>query len=87
MKTNKIKEELIEGKARRLIKDRLSRSVINWDVPIDLRNSISQEKHFQTFVSLGKWKNNDKKFILISQEGHLIYLEKEIVKLLWEAVK
>jgi hypothetical protein len=80
-------EELKEGKAKRILKDGLSKKEISWDVPADLKNNINQDNYFKTFVSLGRWKNNVKKFILISQQGVLIYLEKDIVKKLWDAVK
>jgi len=89
MKTEKeIELKLKEGKARRILRDdKLSEKEISWEVPYDLIENINQKNHFQTFISLGRWRNTNEKFILISKEGVLIYLEKEVVKKLWESLK
>lgn len=77
------------GKARRTInqgKD-LSLKEIGWNVPIDLRTKTKRENPFELWISLGKYKDSKTKFILIMQEGTFIYLEKEIVKKMWESLK
>ena len=79
-------EKLNLHKARRIINKGLSKKEIPWNVPINLKNSINQNNYFNQFISLGKWENNNKKFILLTYKGELIYFEKEIVEAMWRAV-
>lgn len=78
---------MMENKAFRILSGKkLSKRFIEWDVPADLLKHINRENHFETYVSIGEWKNNKEKFILICQEGKLIYLEEEIIKKLTKKI-
>lgn len=81
--------ELNLHKARRILGDSVDLSLheISWEAPVELYNKINRDNHFETFVSLGEWINTNQKFILVSKEGTLIYLEKEIVEAMWKALK
>jgi len=76
-------------KARRILgeAEELSKKEIEWDVPDDLRKNISRTDFWETFISIGKWKNNNEKFLLISTEGKLIYLTKKIIKEIYKEIK
>ncbi len=87
---NKLKED----KARRILRSRndLSMEEWDWDTPLDLKHiSEADINRHKTFIGLGRWIHDDKKkrtkFICIAQRGELIYLEPEIVKILYNSIK
>jgi hypothetical protein len=86
---------LKEGEAKRILtskKDKdLSLKSWKWDVPTDLMK-ISQAdiNRFETFIGLGRWnvsKGRGRKFICIAYRGNSIYLEPEIVRILYNSIK
>ncbi len=85
---NKIKE----GEARRVIKSRKELSVRkwNWDTPLELQGlneSMMNDFRSETMIGIGRWKNSNNIFICISNEGNLVYLEPEIIKILYNSIK
>ena len=86
--------KLEEDKAKRILgcRNDLSIQNWNWDAPLDLQNiSKADVNRWETFIGLGRWKGSTKKqstkFICIAQRGELIYLEPEIVKILYNSIK
>jgi len=79
-------------KAKRILVNReeLSLRNYNWDIPLDLREiSLKSINNFrtETFIGLGEWRNTKKKFICIAQNKELIYLQPEIVKIMYNSIK
>jgi len=86
--------KLQEHKAKRILSERkdLSLKDYNWENPLDLKKvSEADINRFETFIGLGRLKNNKKekqtKFICIAQKGELIYLEPELVKIIYNSIK
>ena len=86
--------KLEEDKAKRILgcRNDLSLKNWNWDTPLDLQNiSKADVNRFETFIGLGRWQHEEekkrKKFICIAKKGELIYLEPEIVKILYNSIK
>ena len=89
---NKLKED----EAKRILSSRkdLSLRSFKWDIPLDLRNIGKELKNnfrTETIIGLGRWNNQNvskkNKFICIEQNGELIYLEPEIVKIMYNSIK
>ena len=82
-----------EGEAKRLLSQEKDFSVRSWewDVPVDLlRKSSADVNKFQTFIGIGRWKRKDNKgnkFVCIAQRHEIIYLEPEIIKVLYNSLK
>ena len=84
------------GKAKRILsskKDKdLSLQDYKWDVPLDLKYLSSNDSNrHEVFIGVNRWvKDNEKsgnKFICIAHRGELIYLEPEIVRILYNSIK
>ena len=81
-------------KARRILGTRndLSMKEWDWDSPVDLYEiSKADVNRHETFIGVGRWRSDNKKrrtkFICIAKRGELIYLEPEIVKILYNSIK
>lgn len=85
--------KLEEDKAKRLINNGKDLSIKSWkwDVPYDLQKLSKVDCYrFDTFIGLGRWnvsKSKGSKFIVIAKRGELIYLEPEIIKVLYNSIK
>ena len=73
---------------------KLGKKVYNYNVPIDLTHLMKTfcskcgETHSsKTLIGFGKWRNNKKKYICIAQKEELIFLEKDVIKEMWEYIK
>ena len=87
---NVIKEH--EAKRILISKDDLSLKSWEWEVPINLKDISKCDCYrFDTFIGVGRWnanKEKDKnKYICIAQKGNLIYLNKWLIKILYNSLK
>ena len=85
--------KLKKGEAKRIIKNGKDLSIkdFKWDIPLDLKDiAKSDVNKFETFISLGRWKNSyekrQTKFILIARKRELIFLEPEIIKIMYNSI-
>ena len=87
---NKIKEQT----AKRILKSGKDLSIKDWewDIPLDLMKISKVDiNRDETFIGVGRWNSDTErkrtKFICISQKGELVYLEPEIVKIMYNSIK
>jgi len=90
VKFNKIEE----GKAKRILSNRNKLSVKNldWDIPLDLKVISEEDKnYYQIFIGVGRWigdtKKQSTKFICIAKNGVTVFLEPEVIKLMYNSIK
>ena len=82
--------KIVINKAKRIVNNdkNLSKKDFIWNVPKDLIKLSTKDKfEFRTFIGIGRWDNNNKPFACVVKEGKIIYLEKEIVEILYNSIK
>lgn len=69
-------------KARYLLAngETLSKRIVHWRVPDNL--AVLSRKNKKTYIGIGKWININRKYCVIAKNGELIYLEKELLKVI-----
>ena len=81
-----------EGQAKRILSSKRNKELslrnIKWEFPDELiRISKEMKNQYETFIGIGRWKNINTKMACLVTNGEVIYLEPEIIKVLFDSIQ
>ena len=63
--------------AKFVLSTELGKKTMKWDIPVDLKR-LNKKNKYRTIVGIGKWRNNSKIYVGLSQGNEIIFINKKI---------